>query len=60
MVAANYLSFALLGVTSEPYGSAASKTDPGDETRNFAPYFFGQCVGLILAGVLNDLLFSRC
>lgn len=46
---ADYFAFALVGVSSSFLTS----------TQNFAPYFFGQIGGYLIAGLGNDLLFSN-
>ena len=47
---ADYFAFSLVGVTSSFVKS----------TENFAPYFFGQIAGVLIAGLSNDLLFNNC
>lgn len=46
---ADYFAFALVGVSSR-----FLKT-----TENFAPYFFGQIGGFLLAGIGNDIFFNK-
>ena len=45
----DYFSFALVGASAEFWESS----------ENFAPYFFGQIAGGLLAGVTNDFLFNN-
>lgn len=48
---ADYFAFALVGVTSTFVKD--------NQTNNFAPYFFGQIAGALIAGLTNDLLFNN-
>ena len=46
---ADYLSFTLVGVTSSSVLNRYS----------FAPYFYGSCFGIAMAGILNDTVFRK-
>ena len=50
---ADYISFALIGVTS-------TLNNPDEQVNHsFTPYFYGSCLAILISGIFHDTIFQK-